>query len=367
MPFSSNRLRLARRRRRLTGIELATKAGVTPVTVSRLERTNNEPTLGTAQALADALQYPLDFLYGADLDEVEPDAASFRSLKGMTARERDAALAAASIAFLVSDWVEQKFKLPAAAIPDLSFERDPEVGARRLRSAWGLGEQPVRNMIDLLEAKGVRVFSLSENSLSVDAFSCWRDDAPYVFLNTYKSSEHSRFDAAHELAHLILHKHGGPRQRDVETEANAFASEFLMPKADVSARVIRVHSLAQVRQAKARWGVSLAAMTYRLAKLGILTEWQARRFFIEISRAGYRKTEPDPMPRESSLVWQTVFRELWKSRMPKASVARELAIPPEELESVIFGLASPAFDPRSAGVDQASFGPRLAVENDLIA
>jgi Zn-dependent peptidase ImmA (M78 family) len=335
------------------------------VTVSRLERTTNEPTPETVQALARALRYPAEFFYGSDIDEVEPDSASFRSLKAMTARERDAALAAASIAFLVSDWVEQRFQLPTAAIPNLSFERDPTAAARRLRSAWGLGEQPVRNMIDLLEAKGIRVFSLSENSVSVDAFSCWRNEVPYVFLNTYKSSEHSRFDAAHELAHLILHKHGGPRQRDVEAEANAFASEFLMPQEDVSARVIRVHSLAQVKQAKARWGVSLAAMTYRLAKLGILTEWQSRKFFIEISRAGYRTSEPDPMPAESSLVWQTVFRELWKSRMPKESVARALCIPPEELESVIFGLASPAFDPRSVDIDQASFGPKLAVKNGI--
>jgi transcriptional regulator with XRE-family HTH domain len=222
--FSSNRLRLARKRRRLTGIELAKKTSLTPVTVSRLERTNNEPTAETVQALAKALSYPIEFFFGPDIDEVDTVAASFRSLKSMTARERDAALAAASLAFLVSDCIDREFQLPSADLLDLSFERDPEVASRRLRSAWGLGEQPIGNMIDLLEAKGVRVFSLSENTLSVDAFSCWRGETPYVFLNTHKSAEHSRFDAAHELAHLCLHKHGGPRQRHAEMEANAFAS-----------------------------------------------------------------------------------------------------------------------------------------------
>ena len=42
-------------------------------------------------------------------------------------------------------------------------------------------------MIKLLESKGVRVFSLAENTKNVDAFSCWRNGTPYVFLNTFRS------------------------------------------------------------------------------------------------------------------------------------------------------------------------------------
>lgn len=362
--FNSNRLRLARKRRRLTGVELAAKAGLTAVTLSRLERTKNEPTPETIQALASALKFPEAFFTGADIDEVPADAASFRSLKSMTSRERDAALAAASIAFLVSDYIDSEFQLPAPDLLDLSNERDPANAARRLRSAWGIGEQPICNMIDLLEAKGVRVFSLSENTLSVDAFSCWRNDVPYVFLNIYKSAEHSRFDAAHELGHLCLHKHGAARQIAVEAEANAFASSFLMPEADVRARILHVQSLNQVRAAKVRWGVSLSAMVYKLSKLGILTEWQARRFFIEINRLGFRTEEPDPMPRETSLVWQTVLRELWKRRIPKEAIARKLHLPAHELESLVFGLTSAPFDPRaSVEFDKAS-RPKLAIHKD---
>ena len=365
MGFSSQRLKLARKRRRLSGSELAKEAGLTSVTVSRLERTNNEPLPDTVAALARALAYPIEFFFEPDIDEVDASAASFRSLKAMTARERDAALAAASIAFLISDWVDQRYQLPAPDILDLSFERgDPEIAARRVRAQWGLGEQRIPNMIDLLEAKGVRVFSLSENTLSVDAFSCWRNDIPFIFLNTYKSAEHSRFDAAHELAHLCLHRHGGPNQKQAESEANAFASGFLMPEADVRSRVLYVDALDQIMKAKARWGVSLSAMIYRLSKLGILTEWQTRRFFIDISRRGYRTSEPEPMRRETSFIWQTVFRDLWKDRITKQTIAKELHIPFEEFESVIFGLASPAFDP-TANLDRGNVsGPVLAVRNE---
>src|SRR3546814_6566541 len=54
-----------------------------------------------------------------------------------------------------------------------------------------------------------------EDTKNVDAFSCWRNGQPFVFLNTFKSAERSRFDAAHELAHLVLHRHGGPQGREI--------------------------------------------------------------------------------------------------------------------------------------------------------
>jgi Zn-dependent peptidase ImmA (M78 family) len=108
----------------------------------------------------------------------------------------------------------------------------------------------------------------------VDAFSCWRNDIPYVFLNTFKSAERSRLDASLELAHLILHKHGGPQQgRDAEIEANNFASSSLMPKADVRSRIPFVSRLDELVVAKKRWGVSTGALAYRLHKLGILRDW----------------------------------------------------------------------------------------------
>jgi Zn-dependent peptidase ImmA (M78 family) len=340
--FSPARLRLARRRRRLTAVQLGERAGVTAVHISRLENTRNEPTPETVGALAAALEYPAAFFYGPELDEVDAGAASFRSLKAMTARERDAALAAASLANLLCDWVEREFSLPDPDLLHLGSELQPELAARRLRSRWGLGEQPIGSMIDLLEAKGVRVFSLSENTRVVDAFSFWRNDTPYVFLNTLKSAEHSRFDAAHELGHLVMHRHGGPQQRNAEVEANAFASAFLMPEADVRSRVLHISSLAQVRRAKARWGVSVSAMTYRLSKLRILSEWQARQLFIEINRLGFRTEEPDAMPHETSHVWRTVFQELWSRRLTKAAIAAELHMPVEELESIVFGLTARA-------------------------
>jgi Zn-dependent peptidase ImmA (M78 family) len=345
--FSSNRLSLARKRRRLSSKGFAELIGMSPVTVTRLENANNEPEPETVDLIAKALGFPRQFFFGGDIDELTRDAASFRSLTSMTAREREAALASGSLAYLLSDYISGKFNLPEPKLIDLSHERDPAAAARTVRQVWALGEQPIGSMIKLLESKGVRVFSLAENTKNVDAFSCWRNDIPYVFLNTFKSAERSRLDAAHELAHLVLHKHGGPRQgRDAEVEANSFASSFLMPTADLKSRIPFVRKLDDLVVAKKRWGVSTAALAYRLHKLGILSDWQYRMFCIEINQRGYRIEEPNGLPREVSVLWKKVFSELWSDRISKNQVAADLHLPADELENLVFGLTGEVNPPQ---------------------
>jgi len=337
--FNSKRLSLARKRRRLTSKGFAELIGMSPVTVTRLEKANNEPDPATVDAIVKALGFPREFFYGDDIDDLTKHAASFRSLTLMTARERESALAAGSLAYLLSDYVTARFNLPQPDLIELSHERDASIAARVVRQHWALGEQPISNMIKLLESKGVRVFSLAENTKNVDAFSCWRNGIPYVFLNTFKSAEHSRFDAAHELGHLMLHKHGGPQQgKEAEVEANNFASSFLMPRSDVVSRLPHVRSLDKLVTAKKRWGVSVAALAYRLHKLGILTDWQYRTFCIQINQRGYRTNEPDGLPAEESVVWRKVFTELWSDRISKNQIAAELHLPPDEIENLVFGL-----------------------------
>jgi Zn-dependent peptidase ImmA (M78 family) len=338
--FNIERLELARKRRRFTARILAEKAGIAPVTLSRIVNKQQIPDESTIVALVAALGYARAFFEQDDFDPIDASAASFRSLTGMTARERDAALAAGSLAFEVMDWVSERFTLPEPDILDLGHERNPVAAARMLRQHWAIGEKPIGNMIKLLESKGARVFSLAEDTKNVDAFSCWRNNEPYIFLNTYKSSERSRFDAAHELAHLVLHRHGGPQGRKAETEANNFASAFLMPQADLMSVIPYVSSVDQIIQAKKRWGVAAVALAYRLNKLGLMTEWQ----YIQINRQ-YRTSEPEGIPAERSTVWQMILTDLWKDGLSRSHIARQLLLPDEELENLLFGLVGDTAQP----------------------
>ena len=337
--FSCQRLSLAKKRRRLTGKRLAELASVSPVTVSRIEN-GEKPDDETVEKLARALGYPIAFFFDDDPEAIDTSAVSFRSLTKMTAKERDAALAAASLGLQVSDWLEKEFRLPAPQLPDFSCETDPEAAARSLRQMWALGEKPVTNLLGLLETKGVRVFSLSEKTNAFDAFSFWRNEKPFIFLNNFKTAEHSIYDAAHELGHLCQHRHAGTQpSRAAEREANQFASAFLMPENDVRSRMPSLITVDFILKAKLRWRVSAMAMVVRLYSLNLLSEWQYKSACIELTRRGYRSGEPGGIERETSRVWQKVLSQLWAERKTKEVIATALHMPLDELEALIWGVA----------------------------
>lgn len=333
--FNPVRLAIARKRRQFTKKDLAERSGITAVTLTRLESgETSEPSVETVQAIALALQYPSEFFYLDDCEELTTDAVSFRSLSSLTARQRDAALAAGAIAFELHDWVTKKFELPQPQLIDLRDE-NPTAAAEALRGHWGIGAKPVEHMVKLLESRGVRVFALAEQHKNVDAFSCWHDNTPFIFLNTFKSSERSRFDAAHELGHLCLHVHGAGSNRDVEREADMFASAFLIHRGDLISSMSRVNSLSQLIKAKHRWGVSVAALARTAFDAKLVTEWHYRDLCKQISSLGYRTREPEGLPREKSTLWRMVFEELWKDGITRAAVAKELNVPPDEIESLV--------------------------------
>ena len=345
-----SRLTVARKRKGLTKKELARRINVTPHTVLRYESGEiAEPGSAIIDKLVAVLGFPREFFDGDDLEEPSVQSVSFRSLTTMSARDRDSALAAGLLAYLFSDWVDERFELPETALVDLGGE-DPEFAARSLRQEWWLGERPIRNVVRLLESKGVRMFSLAEQTRTLDAFSVWRNTKqPVVFLNTMKSAERSRFDACHELAHLVLHRHGGPKGREAEREADRFASSFLMPASDVLAILPRARSLNEIVMHKSRWGVSVMALIYRLHWLECLSSWQYRTFCLQATELGYRNNEPRSMPREISSLWPMVLTELWKERILREDIASALHIPAAELENLIGDLATvpPPATPRA--------------------
>lgn len=356
MNFCGERLRVARQRRMLSGKQLAELSGLTSVTISKAEnghQVNDE----TAAILAETLDYPKDFFFRDNPQSIPADTVSFRSLAKMGASERDAALAAGAIGVELYQWVAEQFNLPVANLADLNKERNrPETAARLLRQHWGLGERPIGNMLALLESKGVRVLSLSENTANVDAYSFWKGEHPYVFLNQKKTPERSIFDSAHELGHLVMHHHAGAKNdRGAEYQADLFASAFLMPEADVKNEVGVISSATQIIRLKTRWRVSAMALTYRLHKLEMISDWTYRSLCIELGKLGYRSGEPRGIERETSVVWDKVLKALWSKKITKKEIASRVGVPHEELEALVFDLTARELDnPNGARSGQVS-------------
>lgn len=337
MKFNPSRLVLARKRRGLSKTALANASGISVRSLGYYESGEFRPSQEHIKSLAEALQFPVLFFSGHDIEEVASDAASFRSLSTMTASQRESAKAAGTLATILCRWIEEHFELPAPNVPSLrSF--DPETAAQALRAEWGLGERPIRNVVHVLEAHGVRVFSLPVDSASVDAFSAWHQGTPFVFLNPMKSAERGRMDAAHELGHLTLHGHGIPRSRQAEFEADLFASTFLVPTADLLAHTPRAVTMETIHKMKRRWSVSAIALVHRLKALQLITEWRYRTFCIELTTRGFRHGEPDGGPRDTSQIFAKVFDVLRGEGRSRGSIARDLAISSADFDSLLVGL-----------------------------
>lgn len=366
MNFNPSRLTIARKRRGFSRVALSKASGLAVRSIAYYESGEVIPSNEAIRDLAKGLRFPEPFFFGPELEEPNCEGASFRALSTMTAAQRDSALAAGALAIELCRWIEERFELPEPTLPSLRGF-DPETAAQALRAEWGVGERPIKNVVHLLEAHGVRVFSLPVDSASVDAFSIWHRDKPFVFLNSMKSGERGRMDAAHELAHLTLHIHGGPRGRQAEVEADRFASAFLMPAADVLAHAPRGMSLGTVLRMKGRWAVSAISLVHRLRALQILTEWQYRTFCIELSKRGFRRRERDGIVRDGSQVLTKVFAALRTEGISRGAVARDLLIDPTELDSLLVGLVIAAVaggrtgDRRSNQGQTRTQGPDLKV------
>lgn len=352
--INPSRLQLARTRRALSKTTLAKMIGVELRSIQGYESGEYSPESTRIDEIAKALDFPVEFFYGNDVPVIEDNTASFRSMSKMSATLKNSALSAGAIAFILNNYIESKFKLPTSDLPDLS-NLSPEDAAASIRRVWGIGESPINNLIHLLESKGVRVFSLAINAKEIDAFSVWDLSKPYIFLNTAKSAEHSRFDAAHELGHLLRDRHnmlhGKAHGPEMEREANLFASAFLMPRTSVIAQKPSPPTLNRLVRLKTIWGVSLTALAYRMNQLGLFTEWTYRNLCIQIAKQGYRTNEPMPMRRELSQTLTKVFDLLKQEGIRKSDVAKALHISESEIDNLTFGLILSAIENKDSRMD----------------
>jgi len=340
--FTPSRLALARKRRGLTLVSLAEQIGMTAQSLSNAECGRQDPSDSTLEMIAKVLGFPVSFFHEPDLEEIQSDQVTFRARTKMTARVRDSVLSAAALAVAFRKWIETRFRLPAVDVPTLGRRMRPEVAAEHVRARWGIGDvESISNMIHLLEAHGVAVFSLPPEHSDVDAFSFWREGRPYVVLNTMKSAERSRFDAAHELGHLVMHGEIGcdDNSRVIEREANAFASAFLMSRVSIHQSFDQSPTTDEIIRAKRRWKVAALALTYRLHDLGIISDWSYRRTVIELGRLGYNTGEPDGIDREASQLLAKVFSALRDSGTSFLKISKILHVTQADLNDLVFGLA----------------------------
>ena len=336
--MSGSRLSLARKLRGLNQTELAKAVDVTPRAISKYEKEGEGLSPTKISEVAAVLRFEPSFFDGPDIESPQEAAVSFRARSKMSAKKRNQAIAASAFGIVLSDWMDKEFVLPMPSVPDYSGY-EPEVAARALRTEWGLGEGPVSDIIAILESHGIRVFSVTEASQEVDAYSFWDEarNRPFVFLTTSKSGERRRMDAAHELGHLVLHRKvqlDGKETREIEKQADEFASAFLMPGRGFRSTIASSISLSEVMRVKQAWKVSAFAVVVRAHSLGLLSDWQYHNLCVTMGKRGMRAKEPNGIVPERSQVADKVLDLAREDYGTALAIADATGIP----HSLIMGL-----------------------------
>jgi Zn-dependent peptidase ImmA (M78 family)/transcriptional regulator with XRE-family HTH domain len=349
--FDGNRLRQARLYHGWRKAELARALQLTPGVIGQYEQGRTKPSPGALAALALHLGFPVKFFERqADLaPHVAEGQAYFRRLRSTSKLQRDRLLVRLELLAEVLERVERHIRLPAVDVPLIEVEEGnnahAELAAGTVRAGWGLGSGPIDNVVRLLEAKGVIVVRPVIGTDDVDAFSTWAARRPLVVLGSDKDdAARSRFDAAHELGHLVMHHDAEPGHQALERQAHRFAAAFLMPAETIRPELPSRMNWPTYFDLKVRWRVSLQALLYRARSLGVLSADAYQRAQISLSRNWGREVEPvDLGPPEQPVVLKKAL-ELMEVRLSitKAAIADEVGFSMRVLDDLLNDVVPPS-------------------------
>lgn len=197
--------------------------------------------------------------------------------------------------------IDEHVELPSVAVPNIPVDRvgsngQIEDAAALVRENWRLPPGPIGNIVRTMESNGIAVAELNLGSRDVDAFSFDAGGRPLVLLVTDKGdAARTRFDSAHELGHLVMHRQADSVVPILERQANAFAAAFLAPAEQIWPELPGGWDLDHFVALKHRWGLSVAALLFRARELGAMDGACYRNAVAWMASHGYRSHEPEPL------------------------------------------------------------------------
>jgi Zn-dependent peptidase ImmA (M78 family)/transcriptional regulator with XRE-family HTH domain len=338
-------IRLARLFNGLSLAELGEKLGKSKQYLSRVETGAESVSLSLEQALVENLGILPEFLRHVDPMPITEEQCHFRRQLTTKIALRQYARARGEMLKHLVCVLDEHLNLPDYRIAeaDTSSDESIERGAEKCRVEWGLGWGPISNVTRVAENAGAVVMRVNGLAQEIDAVS-FATRRPVIALNGEgRSACRARFGIAHELGHFALHTGVLTGDRLTETQANRFASSFLMPRASFLAESYKATRGSRfnwegLSELKLRWGVSKSALLYRGRQLGVFSDDQLRAGYITLNRHGQAKQEDEDlqMPLEKPEVVEDGIKMMTDVLgIPLIEVARKMYVQPQLLNGLL--------------------------------
>ncbi len=329
------RLRQARAAAGYSTRGLAEKTGISAMAVSKYENEKATPSSGVLLRLAVALGVPVEyFLRPVQVELHEVEYRKHHKLPKKVQRQiKGDVIDRVERFFELHDLLPSgpiaRFRLPVG-LPNRLPDYDAiEAVAETVRKSWKLGQNPITDLTDMLEERGIIVLqtaALHENAF--DGLAATVNDVPVIVVGLCWPGDRQRFTLAHELGHLIL-KRLLARGMDEELAADRFAGAFLVPKGEVLKELGERRKWIEPGELcvlKKTYGLSMGGWLHRAQDLGILNDSRYRELIQFFIARGWNKKEPcDEYPREEpKLFEQLVFRALGEDLIGESKAAELL-------------------------------------------
>jgi Zn-dependent peptidase ImmA (M78 family)/DNA-binding XRE family transcriptional regulator len=303
-------IELARISRGLSQNKLSSILKIEQGTLSKIENGELSIKDDLLKNLSEQLNYPESFFY-EEINVLSPLLIHYRKRKSANQGKR---------AFIESHLYIRKHiikkLLKSLEIPNKVYDlnpyeyNSPENVARLLRQKWHVPKGPISNLTKLVESSGIFVLYVDHNDEKLDG-ELMPDEhgLSVIYINKDISPDRQRYTLAHELGHLIMHcgKYI-PTIEEAEVEADRFASEFLMPELEIKHQLSSRLSFSQLGDLKRYWKCSMSSIVMRAYKLGIIGKDRYTSLYVQLSRAGYKKKEPEMgiVKEVPQLLWQLI-------------------------------------------------------------
>lgn len=341
----NQRLQRARKAAGLSLRALGDIVGLSHAAIKKYEDGDTMPASDVLLNIARALGVRVEYFFRPE--NVALEGVEYRKRSSLPKKRLDA------ITHEIIDLVERRIELEGLfpAPPVKTFELlmdlpvkvesldEIEVIADHVRMAWGLGFDPILDLIDALETHGVRVFMIhDEASEKFDGLAAKVNEMPVVVVGSNWPGDRQRFTLAHELGHLMLN---GRLADDLDEEkaCHRFAGAFLLPAASIRQELGNHRNAVELKELgllKDEFGLSMMGILYRTLDLGLVSKsyWESLSWLFR--KNGWSRKEPGaPYPSEKAHIFeQLVFHALAEDYIGESKAAELMNIPLTNFRSI---------------------------------
>lgn len=360
--FQEERLSQILAARRLTQAQLAAMVGVSPATISKWRAGTQTPEREALERLAVVVNVTPEWFTRPtntkmSLPLFRSNASAHVAARSMLEARLEWAQEIALILMEFVDYPDLTLPTRNYTDPEQITAEDIELAASECRDIWRLGRGVIQDLALAAEGAGVILVREETGIAQIEGLSAWSEalGRPLILLSADKDNGYrSRFDLAHEIGHLILHRHikrttDRDRHKLMEKQAHQFAGALLLPPETFATELRMPVTLDDLLLLKRRWGVSVAAITMRLHALGLLDEEGKLALFKRRSARWGGKSEPgdgDRKPEQPRLLRRTIDLLVDENVMPLDAIPRHIGLAPSDIE-MLAGLPESYFQGKS--------------------